>query len=1677
MKTQNYLRNILKGFKTGFIPIFLFLTLSSIAQTNISNTVNIGSHSMYKSASVNSVETGDLFNYTLYVTIYGDGNLVTLTDQLPPELEFVGNNTNISIQPQLFENTASKGVNNNLVTVVLQAPSDGSSSSVEIQIPVRFKGGITPNGTIASNTATITTNGQSATTNPIRVTAIAALNWEVKKEIVSPTERDDNGNWIVAPGGTARFRITIAEKSPHKNIGVLDLTNIRIFDTPQPSSVTFTVVGVSSGSNGIVYGDVTPSGNNFIITPSKSLKATLTNSVLEILVDATYPTNLNLGTCFGNVAAITANYASLDANNNTYTASSPIGTNAPCVTASNYCITNNCNPSNYTTEFRKNLYMSNKTIGCSGRYVIELRNKSYTNEVMQFYNITDNIPSGITVTGLSYFTTGPTPTGTYSINGVSTPITNNITLPNGTINTINFNLSSNLIRHQRFRVNIDFTIDASTPIGTIIENNASTNYTFVNNSSPFTKSSLRSFTVQESKPDICATKFVYPGNNQSYNPGDIIRYKLAITNKGSASLNNVAITDLLDPNFEYIQGSAQYYSSTNSHSGFNPIIGGNIVSWPITENTPFTQTAAGTTLSWSVPSIGPNCNSLQTFNCATSSTTGYEKNYIEFDVKIKENAPPGSYYNKFTVNGNELTTPETSNNSKVNVKVLAGNKVIKLQSLDNGTTWTNSTTAAPNILPGQNILYRLNIKNLGNLEFKDLVITDALPNVNFTPNTETISFSTGGSNFITNTTDFTTAYSNNTLTISSLPNFLFISGDEINIDIPTTVVTTAQLNSEICNTFTYTAVDQYNGLSPQNLTPAAVCVTVKDNCPGIDNADQTDTDEDGIGDACDNCSMVINPNQLDSDGDGIGDACDNCSNVSNENQLDTNGDGIGDACTPPEDDGCFTFDEDFNKENWINNSLQDISFEEDEEHQNYISFINSSKESSLINNSDFSGDWIRNYPGNCMCFDFKIQYKNETSTTIGTAPKLTIYTGSSITSITQVNSKLRAVFVGNPANITLPNNVWENYCLPIYEATNNTVPSNNTGSWQLFDANSTTQLTGAAAVNAWNQLIIGVTGILFDSEYDGSNNEVISLDNFCASECEAPCKGEDIDGDGFPDDTDGDGVPDTCDNCPDEKNPDQADANNDGIGDVCCKGTEDRDKDGIPDECDNCPNRFNPDQKDTDGDGIGDLCDPDCVEGPDSDKDGWPDACDNCPDKYNPDQSDIDNDGLGDLCDPDFVSDDSDGDGIPDNKDNCPDTKNPDQTDTDGDGIGDACDNCIEIANPDQLDSDGDGEGDACDPPTFNCGDIDTDGDGIFDLCDNCPGIANPDQEDYDGDGVGDACDNCTEHPNPNQEDLDNDGVGDDCDNCIKSPNSDQLDTDADGIGDVCDPFPCGRSDKDKDGIPDLCDNCPDAFNPNQEDFDGDGIGDACDPIVNITVGPFVWNDFTFEIIENTGVVIDDYDFEIGSDFVTDFTVNLVYADIDYAKEDYTISNPEVTLNPLKSEISYKEMELKNPVYGNDNKGNSIFNEISWNSKEGVSFKEKQKLNLSFNLPYFKDCSDCSYIATLYFKVSIKDKYGNYKEDLILREIEVKGEEVLSTNAESKKTSFSIYPNPAKEYVNIYTEENGIGVLYDINGKEIKRFTINNGDNKISLINLSKGIYIIKTIGDNLKNTSKIVIE
>jgi hypothetical protein len=303
-----------------------------------------------------------------------------------------------------------------------------------------------------------------------------------------------------------------------------------------------------------------------------------------------------------------------------------------------------------------------------------------------------------------------------------------------------------------------------------------------------------------------------------------------------------------------------------------------------------------------------------------------------------------------------------------------------------------------------------------------------------------------------------------------------------------------------------------------------------------------------------------------------------------------------------------------------------------------------------------------------------------------------------------------------------------------------------------------------------------------DGTHDFTDADVCSVVNAFASvglgDADFDCDGlldpddPDSDGDGFDNDEDG---------CPDIPSFDNVDTDGDGIGDLC---EDDMDGDGITDDSngdgfvsrntcrggdttncdDNCPLVPNPDQADADRNGRGDVCQ-------DDDEDGILNPDDNCRYVYTLNQTDSDGDcpdplpplgtSCGDACDADDdndgILDDGDGSGAQwDNPctggdtticdDNCRTVANANQADSDvrvggglGDGVGDVCDvcggagGCALVYDPSQVDTDGDGCGNECDS--------DDDGDEVVDSEDNCPLTDNPEQIDLDENGVGLACD------------------------------------------------------------------------------------------------------------------------------------------------------------------------------------------------------------------------------------------------------------------------------------------------------------------------------------------------
>ena len=81
-----------------------------------------------------------------------------------------------------------------------------------------------------------------------------------------------------------------------------------------------------------------------------------------------------------------------------------------------------------------------------------------------------------------------------------------------------------------------------------------------------------------------------------------------------------------------------------------------------------------------------------------------------------------------------------------------------------------------------------------------------------------------------------------------------------------------------------------------------------DNCPNICNPQQLNADNDEEGDSCDatpgcgGCGQVACEISCDIDNDGISILIDNCPSNCNINQTDADNDNIGDVCDP--DPGC-----------------------------------------------------------------------------------------------------------------------------------------------------------------------------------------------------------------------------------------------------------------------------------------------------------------------------------------------------------------------------------------------------------------------------------------------------------------------------------------------------------------------------------------------------------------------------------------------------------------------------------------------------------------------------------------------------------------------------------------------------------------------------------------------------
>jgi hypothetical protein len=350
-------------------------------------------------------------------------------------------------------------------------------------------------------------------------------------------------------------------------------------------------------------------------------------------------------------------------------------------------------------------------------------------------------------------------------------------------------------------------------------------------------------------------------------------------------------------------------------------------------------------------------------------------------------------------------------------------------------------------------------------------------------------------------------------------------------------------------------------------------------------------------------------------------------------------------------------------------------------------------------------------------------------------------------------------------------------------------------------------------------------------------------------------------------DRDSDGVPDAMDNCPVDPNADQADANQNGIGDACeNSGAPDADGDGRPDTADNCVNVWNVNQGDDDRDGIGNVCDPTPRGTPPLPWDNvvlarafvkWKDELqcrlNNCSnptgtgnwmtgcDGSGTETWNVSLNGLRAISKFTYA--------------NCSHAVTVDVHDwaTDPMNVNPAATVplSITLVGNGELTQDTDFNGSGNESGTVRLtgdftGTVNSHvlinnasraGGSYFSVACTADPIAqemcapnnlfvNFVYPDWSCEAGG-----CPPPPPPLM-DTDGDGVFDPYDNCVSIANASQANVDFDAQGDACDSS-SNTTDTDGDRVPDDSDNCPAAANPTQQDSDHDGLGDACDSVVD----------------------------------------------------------------------------------------------------------------------------------------------------------------------------------------------------------------------------------------------------
>ncbi len=651
-------------FRLSKLPIlallFTFFSILTKAQNN-SPVVTSGGYSLQIGASASTIRTEEIFTYT--ITFTADGNLVNITDLIPAPLVI----DNI-VHPATYSGNPVNFVQvGNAITVTFPSGINGSiSGSFQVNVHFPANGGGCFN---VKNGARMQINATTAiATREVEMSSIVTNVWHIQKYPIGLPYTANNPCQYSSLSNTVQYEIKIVKTSP-TNIGAEQLAVTAISDLLGTSggvidvgSYQSTTIPASSiNANGTIN---LPPG--FVLNPA--------NHVPYIArFNITYPATTG---CVKNGAELRGT-----------------GSCGPRVYRDSVTVNKvEAFPSTFTLV--KYVSTTGNVPGCTGRYIIRVRNTSAIGSANIFYNLTDIVPPCLT--GVL---PGPAPAG-----GNISPTTAS------SIYTMTNTGSVGLAPQTFHDYVINFTI--GTGCAPVVTNTVSGTINGV------TSTANGTFYLLPNAPTPCIQKAICGTGTRRI--GDTVRFRIRIQNIGNVPLTNVSISDFLDPNnLEYI-GNEVYYSTLTAAAqpcgnGISAPTGPNISGLSVsTVNSP-----SAVPLKWGIDTIPVACAYIGYPVCG--SAYYLPAYYIEFSVRIKDTAGIGNIRNTASVLCDNMIAPVTGDVTFVTNGVI--NYSVEKQVSNNvATNYGNAITSSP----GAIVYYKLKAKNLG-LSIVRPTLVDLLP--------------------------------------------------------------------------------------------------------------------------------------------------------------------------------------------------------------------------------------------------------------------------------------------------------------------------------------------------------------------------------------------------------------------------------------------------------------------------------------------------------------------------------------------------------------------------------------------------------------------------------------------------------------------------------------------------------------------------------------------------------------------------------------------------------------------------------------------------------------------------------------------------------------------------------------------------------------------------------------